>query len=69
LLIFMFIHRFMLWNSLNITNTAFFVVFNLFLSGITLVALGIIALYLARIHEETLWRPMYVIKEEINLDR
>jgi hypothetical protein len=44
-------------------------VLNTILNGIVLMSLGLIAIYIARIHEETLWRPMYVVKEEINLDR
>lgn len=39
---------------------------NTFLSGIILISLGFIALYIARIHNEVINRPLYIVREEIN---
>ncbi len=39
---------------------------NTFLIGIVLVSLGFIALYIARIHNEVINRPLYIVREEIN---
>lgn len=66
LLIFMTVSRFILWDPLDITNTAFFVVSNLLLSGIMLTALGIMAFYIANIHEEVIGRPLYIVKKKKN---
>ncbi len=41
---------------------------NTFLSGIILVSLGFIALYIARIHNEVINRPLYIVREEVNTD-
>ena len=38
-----------------------------FLGGLGFVALGVVGLYIGRIFEETKRRPLYVIKESINL--
>lgn len=67
LLMFMIVSRFFLGNPLDITNTAFFVVSNLLLSGIMLTALGIMAFYIANIHEEVIGRPLYIVKKKKNL--
>jgi len=66
LLCFMFISKFLLWNPLYITNIAFFVIFNLLLSWITLIWLWIIAIYIASIKTEVTKRPLYITKDEIN---
>ena len=55
-------------NSLNFNNTSFLVIFSIFLSGITLASLGMIALYIANIHEEVMERPLYIIKDKIGID-
>lgn len=39
---------------------------NTFLIGIVLISLGFIALYIARIHDEVIDRPLYIIREKIN---
>lgn len=41
---------------------------NTFLSGIILISLGFIALYIARIHNEVINRPLYIVREEVNTD-
>ncbi|MEX1377447.1 MAG: glycosyltransferase family 2 protein [Eubacteriales bacterium] len=43
------------------------IVFTL-LSGVQLVALGVVGEYIARIYEETKERPIYVIEESINIE-
>lgn len=48
--------------GLSITGSASVGVFNLFLTGLMLTSLGLIALYIEFIHIETLNRPLYVIK-------
>lgn len=40
---------------------------NTFLSGITLISLGFIALYIARIHNEVINRPLYIVRDEVNM--
>lgn len=39
---------------------------NIFLMGIVLISLGFIALYIARIHNEVINRPLYIVREKIN---
>lgn len=41
---------------------------NIFLIGIVLVSLGLIALYIARIHGEVINRPLYIVRESVNMD-
>jgi len=50
--------------GLNITGTALLAILILFLIGVVLVCMGLIALYIARIHDEVTNRPLYVIKGE-----
>ncbi|MFA6534157.1 MAG: glycosyltransferase family 2 protein [Patescibacteria group bacterium] len=47
---------------------SFVIVFNILLSGIILMCLGFIALYIGSIHEEILNRPLYIIREKVNFD-
>lgn len=49
------------------TPIAILGVSNMFLIGIVLVSLGFIALYIARIHNEVINRPLYIVREKINL--
>lgn len=66
LLLFMFITKFFFhWVY---TPLAFFTVFNTFLIGIILCALGMIALYIGHIHTEVVGRPLYVVKEEVGFE-
>lgn len=50
------------------TPLAIVVVFNTFLIGIVLMAIGLVALYVGTIHTEVVNRPLYVIREKINFD-
>ncbi len=45
------------------TPQAYFAVFNTFLVGLLLSALGMIALYIGHIHTEVVRRPLYIIRE------
>jgi len=48
------------------TQLAFLVVAIIATNGITLVALGIIAMYILRIHKEVQGRPNYVVHKTVN---
>ena len=52
--------------ELGISGAALLAVMNLFLTGIMLMSLGLIALYIANIHEEVNDRPIYVVRQEKN---
>lgn len=39
---------------------------NTFLIGIVLISLGLMTLYIARIHSEVINRPLYIVREKIN---
>ncbi|MFC1645079.1 glycosyltransferase family 2 protein [Patescibacteria group bacterium] len=47
---------------------AYVIVANTLLIGIVLTCLGFIALYIARIHDEVINRPLYIIRNKINID-
>lgn len=51
----------------NYTPLAMVVVANTFLIGIVLIALGLVALYIGNIHTEVTNRPLYIIRETLNL--
>lgn len=51
------------------TPLAMVVVANTFLIGIVLMAIGLVALYVGTIHTEVINRPLYVIRERINLTK
>jgi polyisoprenyl-phosphate glycosyltransferase len=53
--------------DLNFSNVAKLAVLNIFLIGIVLSSLGLIALYIGNIHAEVQNRPMYVVREKKNL--
>ncbi len=48
----------------NISGSAQLAIINVFLIGIVLMALGIIALYIANIHVEVSNRPLYVVRKK-----
>lgn len=49
------------------TPIAILGVSNMFLIGIVLISLGFIALYIARIHGEVINRPLYIVREKVNI--
>jgi len=51
------------WN-LNFTGTACLGILTIFLIGIVMVALGLIALYIATIHTEVINRPLYAVRRK-----
>jgi len=50
------------------TPLAYFVVFNTFLFGVVLAAIGMLALYIGHIHTEVIRRPLYIIQEQVGFD-
>jgi polyisoprenyl-phosphate glycosyltransferase len=62
---FIFVVKYFMGNFLNFSGPAILAVINLFLVGITLSSLGIIALYIGQIHSEVTNRPLYVIKKKL----
>lgn len=50
------------------SSVAFLMVVNILLIGIVLICLGFIALYIARIHDEVVDRPLYIIRNKINIE-
>jgi glycosyltransferase involved in cell wall biosynthesis len=63
---FIFVEKYILqdpWH-LNITGTAILGVILMFLVGIILISLGLMALYVASIHTEVMNRPLYVARRE-----
>jgi glycosyltransferase involved in cell wall biosynthesis len=66
--LFMYIEKYLLTDpfDLRFTGTAMLAVLILFLVGIILFCMGLIALYIARIHVEVMNRPLYVVRERKN---
>jgi glycosyltransferase involved in cell wall biosynthesis len=62
LAIFIFIDRWFLHNSLKFSGVSILAVMLLFMVGIVLICLGLIALYIADIYGEVVNRPLYVEK-------
>lgn len=54
-------------DAFSFSYVAALMLINMSLIGIVLMALGLIALYIARIHEEVQWRPMYIVKDSKNI--
>jgi len=54
--------------NLNYTPIAVVVVANTFLIGLVLISLGLMAVYIGRIHTEAINRPLYIIAESLNYD-
>ncbi len=48
------------------TPLAILATVNIFLVGIVLISLGFVALYIARIHNEVINRPLYIVREKVN---
>ena len=53
---------------MTIPGWAFTIILILMLGGAQMLSLGIVGLYIARIFEETKQRPIYIIKERINIE-
>lgn len=53
-------------NQFSFSNIVLIIILNTWILGITLMALGMIALYIANIHEEVIGRPLYIVKKKIN---
>jgi hypothetical protein len=49
---------------LNFTGTACLGILTIFLIGIVMMALGLIALYIATIHTEVINRPLYAVRHK-----
>ena len=64
--LFIFIEKYILYDpyGLNFSGSAILAVIILFLVGIILTSLGLIALYIANIQGEVMQRPMYVIRSK-----
>lgn len=50
--------------ELNFSGPAILAIVNMFLVGIVLMSLGLIALYIANIHSEVINRPLYVVRKK-----
>ena len=66
LLVIMFIYKFI--NPVMFTNAAYFIVLNAVLSGLILICLGIVAHYIGNIHNEVLNRPLFIVRDQINIE-
>lgn len=66
LLIFVLVDKFTL-DRFNFSNIAAILLMNTILIWVVLMSLGLIALYIARIHEEVQARPMYMISKKLNM--
>ena len=68
--LFIFIEKYILEDPLNMrfSGSAILAVIILFLVGIMLCCLGLIALYIGNIQKEVANRPMYIIRTKKNLD-
>lgn len=66
--VFIFLDKYIFGNisGFNFSGTALLAVILLFLVGVILSCLGLVAMYIARIHEEVMNRPLYVVKPEAN---
>jgi polyisoprenyl-phosphate glycosyltransferase len=69
--LFMFIDKYLLGDPFGyaFSGTAALAVFIMFFIGVVLICLGLIAMYIAFIHNEVLSRPLYVIRETYNLEK
>lgn len=64
--VFTIVEKYILQDPLNleIRGTAMLAIMLLFLVGVVLICLGFVAMYIARIHEEVINRPLYIVKNE-----
>lgn len=68
LLLWMTVLRFGFGDRTTFSALAFVVVANTFLIGIVLMAVGLVALYIGQIHTEVINRPLYAVREKLNLE-
>ncbi len=66
-----FLLIFVIWDKLllnyfTFSNIAIVIILNTILIWVVLMSLWLIALYIGKIHEEVLHRPMFIIKDKIN---
>lgn len=52
--------------KLDVSGTAMLAMLLLFLVGVVLICLGFVAMYIARIHDEVINRPLYIVKSELD---
>lgn len=67
LLTFMFIDKLMK-NNFSFSNLAFLAVMNTLSLGVVMMGLGLIALYIGHIFTESVNRPLYVVRDQLNID-
>jgi len=67
LLLYMLADKFIL-NLNNFRPIAYVAVSNVFLIGVVMIALGLIALYIGNIHVEVVNRPIYIVKNKRNFE-
>ena len=58
-----------IFNPPYFSSLSFVVVINTLLTGIVLICLGLIALYIENIHNEVINRPLYVIRDRLNFEK
>ena len=68
LLVWMFTAFHLVSERFYYTPLAQTVVFNTLLNGMVLTALGVLGLYISKIHAEVLGRPLYTVRATLNLD-
>lgn len=68
--LFIIIEKYILGDPLGLyfSGPAMLAIMILFLIGIVLICLGLVALYIANINTEVINRPLYIIREKINFD-
>ena len=54
------------WNYFWFSNLSLVMILNTTLMWIVLISLWFIAHYIGKIHEEVLWRPMYIVSDRLN---
>lgn len=67
LLLLWMIGNYLLKTDMFYTPLAIFVVANTLLMGVVLMAIGLVALYVGTIHTEVINRPLYIIRDRINI--
>ena len=56
------------FNYINISIQTLIIIFNIFLTGITLTSIGFLGIYVSKINENVLKRPSYLIEEAIGIN-